>query len=1339
MKEKSLMSDARLAARRFGRMASVALSVLLPIGYLAGCGGKTGTAQFVNAPTAIATPIGYKSTSAAGQTAVAITVRAGADVQLTGENSDGGNLSITNFRWTQTDSAPVPAVDLIYRNSSTVSFTAPWVAKQTTLNLQLAVTNSLGRTGTAAVQVAVVPASDPNQFISLLATPQHFKAALSLAKSGAGAGDPIALAADAPACVTFTPTLTYLARSGEQHSTPLPLQSVDTKWSATAGATAGFPTGAQGFLAFKNPVVSFALPQRNDDPLFAQFDQPGATSTDVGNQLVPSDVDTAYIPMTVSAAWGSCAGPGSGPAGLDLVLQLEDEYGTPVGAPVTASAGGAATVAASVSPSPNPLTPGGSAQLTPEDFLRVAAMGGGAETPNTSVETRESAVAYYKALDPTGSKATLTGWLTANCFDPNGADYGAGESGYSVAHATYTNNFDLGFGRDMYFANCTGKATPGKLAAVVINYPSLEAAANKIGAFLAVAMEYTPAPGSTDSCFSNPANPATNTGKCFTTFYVFAPDDRTGEFNRVLSANFDHRGQKYVPGACTVCHGGKPQFVPGQPYPAAGNVDAAFMPWDLGSLLFSDTDPSFACNVSASSPSCESVDPTKYTQSAQAPNIQQMNALAWRTYQHPEPVATGTPPATVDRYQAPTDLLTKWYGGNPGASTAHAFDDGATPSDWLIAGQTPPKDLYHDVFAHYCRSCHTQNDVPSEQFASYAEFEAFLATVSTSALPVSSTNIQQLVFHNTQMPLSRLTADRFWVNFDGGQSAAQTLAAYINTVAAAPPAGQTVAAVAVDSSGNVVPPGEPQFALSSSNPSNPTPLTAGITQSLTRFQGASIDALTQSIFVSTYQWSLCAVGPPAAPGDACPGTAFDLIGTPATASASPGASQPGFASVTPGIYYLTLTAQSGVVGATPVSATYKLSVAQHNPVLTSAAAGGSCPVTRANFDGTPINIDVTACLTTLGDAGPTGYTLQLSSDGVSYFSCVNTVGCANTAGSTAWSASVSSGQTLVNGQNTFVPTITFGFLSGASSDAKVFYRWCDFDGACVASSADIALTHLAALTANLTGYWDPATANSNFSSSTVTFTPPSGGLPITDATATAASGSMAFSLSGDLIMDPATDAYSFTLAPPSDGGLFNGSSTPLMASGTPADVQGLASALTYMPGPSTCVSLDVTGAAITNSLNASCSTNAGVTFGYSLTDTTNSASSSTTGTLNIQALTSFHLASSASSVYTVLTTASGSFTCSTGGCHASGSGNTWDMAAGTNPQGTYTNITSALDLTSHSLVRPGDPLNSAFYTAPCTGFDPNGTATAMNGASFSPTSAACLIIYQWILEGGQFD
>ena len=75
--------------------------------------------------------------AAAGTQSVALAVRSGADVQLSGEDSYGGNISITNFSWQQTAG---PSVTLLYRNSSTISFTAPAVSQSTSLTFQLSVT-----------------------------------------------------------------------------------------------------------------------------------------------------------------------------------------------------------------------------------------------------------------------------------------------------------------------------------------------------------------------------------------------------------------------------------------------------------------------------------------------------------------------------------------------------------------------------------------------------------------------------------------------------------------------------------------------------------------------------------------------------------------------------------------------------------------------------------------------------------------------------------------------------------------------------------------------------------------------------------------------------------------------------------------------------------------------------------------------------------------------------------------------------------------------------------------------------------------------------------------------
>ncbi len=1288
---------------------------------LAACssGSNSGTSQGASLPMAIATPLGYEAT---GTNPVSITVRSGADVQLTGADSFDGNVGIKTFGWTQTDTAPTPSAQLIYRNASTVSFTAPSVASPTTLHFQLTVTTQLG-SSTATVQVVVQPASDPNRFLSLLGAPHHFRVALSLTSPAHVPGDTIPLSADAPVCVKLSSSIRYLAYSGSTYLFPLAGQQVDAKWLASVGAVAGFvgpgnpatTYSSAAYLNFRNPVVSFDLPVLNDDLIFAAYNSAADQS------LVPSDIDQAYVPMTVSAKRGSCDGTLSGDAlgGLQLMMQLEDESGNTVGEAVTGAVGAEVTVDSSSLPQPNPLTPDGSAELTPDDFLRVA------QASNRAIETRESAAAYYKAIDPQSAKTTLSAWLNANCFDANSLTYGAGETAYNVVHATYTNNFDLGFGRDMYFATCPN----GNLASVVINYPSLDAAANRIGAFLAVAMEYSPPASSPGPCFGTVADPTTNNGDCFAKFYAFAPDNRTGIFRRVQSVDFDRRGQKYLPGVCTVCHGGAPSYKPGAAAPAAvypsglrglGDLDAAFMPWDLGSLLFSDTDPAFSCTVSSTSATCLSINPALYTQAAQATNIQKLNALAWRTYDIYSmngKTADVIQPGNVPRFQGGVDLLNKWYGTDPGAASAHAFDDSATPMSWPADGQSAPNDVYHQVFAHYCRACHTQSKAPNQQFSS-GLLGALAPLAKTATLSTIPQNVQQLAFARAQMPLSRLTTDRFWVNFSGGQSAAQTLALYINGLAITE--GPSKVASVDMSGGNVIPPGaQILMPLESTNlfGSTTNALSTAAANPLNRFQGASLDALTQSLFISSYQWTLCGSAT-----STCTSNTFGLVGTPIVpADASAGATQtgaslPALPTNAVGTFYLTLTASSAITGQAPLTQVYPLAVSASDPKLVGCTTNPA-----ANFNGQQILIDVSSCFAQVSgqpQLGDPPYTLQISYDGITY---------GPNAGGTslAWQANVVPASGAINPMTGFpqvVPTIQFNFTPNATSNAPLYFKWCDGNSdasSCALGSTQVTLlTGLSATPASFLGYWNPA-ANSNYDGRV--FTPPVTGLPMQPSLSLSA-------LNSAISFDAPTGML--TLAAPSDGGSLSSYTLTGSASGLSTQV----SMLTYGPCGNF-VTQDINGNDTASSillaqLEPPCAIPlaGGVTFAYTLSGGGQSANSS--GTVNIRALSSFQ--QTASSVYATL-----GASCASSSCHGGGV-IFWQYNA-TSANSTYASISTGHDNFRAPLVEPGKPAQSVFYTAPCLGTDTSGAALQGMPQIFQPTASECQILYQWILEGGQND
>ncbi len=83
-----------------------------------------------------------------------------------------------------------------------------------------------------------------------------------------------------------------------------------------------------------------------------------------------------------------------------------------------------------------------------------------------------------------------------------------------------------------------------------------------------------------------------------------------------------------------------------------------------------------------------------------------------------------------------------------------SYNDAYTPAGWAM--QTPPGGnstsqtsdmVYHEVFARYCRSCHTQNATPKNQFSDYASFiNAFQATPASPGVSAAAGLGVQYVF-----------------------------------------------------------------------------------------------------------------------------------------------------------------------------------------------------------------------------------------------------------------------------------------------------------------------------------------------------------------------------------------------------------------------------------------------------------------------------------------------------------------------------------------------------------------------------------------------------------------
>jgi len=244
-----------------------------------------------------------------------------------------------------------------------------------------------------------------------------------------------------------------------------------------------------------------------------------------------------------------------------------------------------------------------------------------------------SAAAYYTAIDPLNQKDTLTKWKLKNGF--NATDDLADD-----AKAYYFNATDLGFGRAMHMKTKTGTDGKTDVAFYVGNHPTVDHALQGVGQTATVAMDY--------ALETNQAA----LGRIIK-FYVF---DATGQ--RVIKADLDHGGDKYVPWLCVICHGAN--FY----YPSVTkntNMGSSFLPFDISSYTYSTLAPA--------------------APGAQDAQFKKMNlAITNCAY---ETVST-------------RDLVQNWYLNG-------TFDKNYAPAVWGAATNLP---IYRDVLRITCRSCH---------------------------------------------------------------------------------------------------------------------------------------------------------------------------------------------------------------------------------------------------------------------------------------------------------------------------------------------------------------------------------------------------------------------------------------------------------------------------------------------------------------------------------------------------------------------------------------------------------------------------------------------------------
>ncbi|MFK8016129.1 MAG: Ig-like domain-containing protein [Gammaproteobacteria bacterium] len=725
--------------------------------------------------------------------------REGTEILLSGIASEDGDGPVLGYEWTQSAG---PSVTIVERSTAVVSFTAPDVGEETMLSFDLSVVDSDGARGQAPLSLTIVPAQDGDEFLSLdlrsgaatTGTFDSIKAVLALADGGATGMDAADYAFSAIAYVAYPPRsnpaadctldLTALSMSVPTQTasgclirsfadlTPAATASggtaIEGQWPMNAPVpAAGQTVDFQIADAWWNPRFTLALPRLD----VADFNQARLDSGGRSELLDPFSVHNAqmFVAFALQAPTNQSF--------ASLILTTANDE--PIGLPAELQAG-----------SVNVINNSGAGLPT----TAVIPL----ETIYAGISGKESALTsevYYNTVDPTNTRGSYNEWLLQaglasddqGTFRPE-AVAGTGD----FAHAVYVNNYDLGFGRDMY----TRTDEFGNLYSVVENYATLETAVRRTDMIVAVAMELSPL-----------GDPSDTSAEKFVKFFSYI-DDGTGNAVRAGSMNFDGRGERYTPGNCIACHGGSkpPGFSELVPvagctdmsdaacftWPtvnrdgdniANGDLNATFLPWDLESFLYADTDPALVGAPARFDGTTVADDLRRdfgdFSRASQEGQLKRLNQAIYDTYCD----ASVEPDCTTD---AARRLVEHWYGGvDADGQLLGSFDDSTAPPGWqnaeVVAAPTDadpnamgvnPDDaeqVYQDVYAQNCRMCHTNI---ADDALRFDDYQAFLA---------EQTAITSTVFETGVMPSARLTADRFWTQDDA--VAAQTLAAHFGVMA----------------------------------------------------------------------------------------------------------------------------------------------------------------------------------------------------------------------------------------------------------------------------------------------------------------------------------------------------------------------------------------------------------------------------------------------------------------------------------------------------------------------------------------------------------------------------
>jgi len=305
-----------------------------------------------------------------------------------------------------------------------------------------------------------------------------------------------------------------------------------------------------------------------------------------------------------------------------------------------------------------------------------------------------TADAYYLAADPNGKRKTLKDWWLVAGFNADGT---------GGTRASYTNDNDLGFGRDMHMIQ-----TPNGTFGYVTNFANqcrlqdaanarLATTADPHDAVATVCMEFA-APN-----YDGPQSPGS--GTAIVKFFVY--DDQG---NRATQAALDPKGVVPIPNLCLNCHGGN-DFVT-----QTGKIDlkARFLPFDLATFKYEPPN---------------------------TPDLKAFHALNNLV----NGTMTGAPI---------NDLIAGWY--RAGGDTP---DPNYVPAnDW--SSSAGKQKLYQRVVGRSCRTCHYAFDQTGGPiWDTYAEFKSFKGSIK-SDIGIGRMPHAEITFMN-------LWSTNFWPDTSG--------------------------------------------------------------------------------------------------------------------------------------------------------------------------------------------------------------------------------------------------------------------------------------------------------------------------------------------------------------------------------------------------------------------------------------------------------------------------------------------------------------------------------------------------------------------------------------------